>query len=88
MTTYRLNPDVLFTQLDDDEAVLLHVKTRHYYTLNETGCTVWKHLQSGVPPGAIRDALTQEYDIDAAGAEAYLTTFLDDLQQNGLIEAA
>ena len=41
---YRIHPSVLFTDLDDGTGVLLHLDSKYYYTLNETGSLVWRAL--------------------------------------------
>ena len=46
-TTATLDPEVLYTKLDDGEAVLLHLGTTTYYTLNQTGARIWKLLGDG-----------------------------------------
>ena len=46
-TLYRPNPDVIATTLEDSESVLLDVKTRRYYSLNETGTRIWELLTDG-----------------------------------------
>ena len=41
---YRTNPNVIYTKLDDAEAVLLDVQTQMYYSVNETGLIIWELL--------------------------------------------
>lgn len=47
---YRIHPSVLFTDLEDGTSVLLHLDSKFYYTLNESGTIIWKALmqQEGV----------------------------------------
>lgn len=41
---YRIHPSVLFTDLDDGTGVLLHLDSKYYYTLNESGTIIWRTL--------------------------------------------
>lgn len=41
---YRIHPSVLFTDLEDGTSVLLHLDSKYYYTLNETGTIIWRTL--------------------------------------------
>jgi hypothetical protein len=62
------DPDVVVTELDDKEAVLLHLGTKMYYTLNETGIRIWQLLSEGHSIGEASETIHNEYDIlpDAA----------------------
>ena len=46
-TAYRPSPDVLLTELQDGSGVLLHLRTKFYYTLNRTGVAAWKLVAGG-----------------------------------------
>jgi len=46
-TAFRPSPDVLLTELKDGSGVLLHLRTKFYYTLNRTGVAAWKLLAAG-----------------------------------------
>jgi hypothetical protein len=41
---YRIHPSVLFTDLEDGTSVLLHLDSKFYYTLNESGTAIWRAL--------------------------------------------
>ena len=60
--------DVVVTELDDNEAVILHLGTKMYYTLNETGIRIWQLLGEGHSISEASEAIHKEYDIlpDAA----------------------
>jgi hypothetical protein len=59
----QLDPDVVVTELDDNEAVLLHLGTKMYYTLNETGIRIWQLLSEGHSIGEACETIQNEYDI-------------------------
>ena len=82
---FRPHPDVLHTQLDDAEAVLLGLETGRYYSLNETGIQIWAALQAGASLSDIAEALEQEYDITHEEATAHVSAYLEELLQESLI---
>lgn len=49
---YRIHPSVLFTDLDDGTSVLLHLESKHYYTLNDSGTIIWRALMQNEGKGA------------------------------------
>lgn len=84
-THYDPLPDVVCTELDDGEAVLLHLVTRQYYTLNETGARVWNCIGRGMSLTEIIDDLTRQYAVEALEAQAYVDAYLRDLEGEGLV---
>ena len=70
------DPDVVVTELDDKEAVLLHLGTKMYYTLNETGIRIWQLLSEGHSIGEAIETIHNEYDIlpDAAQKSVFKLT--------------
>ena len=78
------DPDVISTLLDD-EAVLLHMSTQHYYTLNETGSFIWQRLERGCSIDEIRSELEQHYDVSSEQAAQSITALLQELCAERLI---
>jgi Coenzyme PQQ synthesis protein D (PqqD) len=74
MTELRAHPAVIYTPLDATEAILLHLETKRYYTLNETGRRIWELASSGQPAEEIGTALAAEYEVtpESAGEKARL----------------
>jgi hypothetical protein len=68
------------------EAAILNLTSGVYYGLDPVGARVWSLLQEPRLVGAIRDALTAEYDVDANGCERDLVALLRDLAAARLIE--
>jgi hypothetical protein len=50
---FHCHPSVVFTRLNDTEAVLLHLETKRYYSLNETGARLWELLATTELPDAL-----------------------------------
>lgn len=79
------SPDVVFTKLDATEAVLLDLTTQCYYSLNETGITVWELLTEPHTLSEVVVALTSHYEVDAKTARSFADSFLSDLSHDGLV---
>ncbi len=85
-TRYRPDPSIVFTQLDEDNAALLSLKTKGYYSLNETGLHLWKCLEKGMTTTEILALLEQKYTMEQTQATVIITDFLDELWQAGIIQ--
>jgi hypothetical protein len=79
------DPNVVFTRLGENEGVLLHLNTKRYYSLNETGSRLWELLQERRQPRRIAEALMDEYVLESPQALAAVMSFLDRLYQAGLV---
>ncbi|MFO8057275.1 MAG: PqqD family protein [bacterium] len=62
--------DVVFTDLDDGSAVLLHLESKYYYSLNDTGSFLWKLMekQEGTTEQEMIKELCDAYDVDEGKA--------------------
>ena len=83
---YRPAEHAVFTEMEDEEGVLLNLLTRNYFSLNETGTLIWKHVQEGAPVEEIAAALERAYDVEQEAALQHVTRFLDELMHEGLVE--
>jgi hypothetical protein len=68
------------------EAAILNLKTSTYFGLNTVGASIWKLIQEPKTVSQIRDAITQEYDVEPDRCEHDILELLQDLSKNGLIE--
>jgi hypothetical protein len=87
-TVLHPHPSLVFTRLDDAEAVLLHLDTKRYYTLNETGTRIWELLQQRRSAQEIAQALQDNYAVTDEEAMPLLLAFVDELQQEGLVQSS
>ena len=85
---FAADPNVLFTQLGDDEGVLLHLHTQYYYSLNETGLLIWQGVNKGMSLGDVASAMEREYEIDEAGAWQHVSDFVAHLKEKELLVEA
>ena len=68
------------------ETAILNVKSGIYYGLDEVGVRVWELIQEPRAVSSVRDALLQEYDVEAALCESDLLVLLKQLNEAGLVE--
>jgi len=85
MSTYRPHPDVVSTQIDEEESVLLSLETQQYYSLNETGSRIWELLSEGHDVEAIALEITKEWDATPDEALQHVRSFLQELNEEGLV---
>jgi len=85
MTPLQAHPSVVYTPLDESEAILLHLETKRYYSLNETGRRIWELAVQGRGAEAIADTLVEEYAVSRETAEAKARRLLDDLSHERLL---
>ena len=84
---YAISPDAAFAAVEDG-AVVLHMGTKRYYSLNETGAFVWDRLEDGVARAEIVAQVVSEYEVGIAEAEIAVARLLDELVQERLIRVA
>jgi hypothetical protein len=80
----KQHPEVVYTDLVDG-AVLLHLETKLYYSLNEAGTAIWRLLNSTESREDLIQGLTSEYDVEKERAEASVSEFIQELERNQLV---
>ena len=83
---WMLGPDVVFTRLSDDEAVLLHLHTKRYYSLNETGTLICDQLEQQRALPEIAEALCTRYALTRDEALDAAARFVEHLHEEGLAQ--
>lgn len=85
---YRVtpNPEVVITELEGKEAVLLHLGTKMYFTLNETGLRIWQMLSSGLTPGEISEIIQNEFDVLPEKAGESVLNLIHELIREKLVQ--
>ncbi len=84
----RLKPDpeVVITELEDKDAVLLHLGTKTYFTLNDTGLRIWQMLSSGLTPGEVCKKLPEEFDVSPEKAKKSVLNLVGELINEKLVK--
>jgi len=78
-------PGLLETEVDG-ELVGLHVDNGTCYGFNATATRIWSMIETPATIGALRDALTTEFDVDPEKCETELLALLRELEADGLVE--
>ncbi len=73
----------MYTDLEDG-AVLLHLQTRFYYSLNDVGQAIWRLLDSTESSDELVQKLIAEYEIAEGQARDKVSTFLQELEREQL----
>jgi hypothetical protein len=73
---YRRHPDLRLTVLDE-EGVVLHLGSRRYFSVNETGVLILDALKEAQTMPQMVARLTSEYEVSEELAESTVREFLD-----------
>ncbi len=85
----RPHPRAVLQTMHDGSAVVLHLDTRYYFTLSESGALLWKTLAESaqpVGPTVLVAALTAEYEIDEQTARLDVDSWLARMLADELLE--
>ena len=84
---YAISPDAASAAVEDG-TVVLNMRTKRYYSLNETGSVIWQMLETDASVPAVIAQLVASFDVDAATAATTVTQLLDELTAEALITPA
>jgi 2-hydroxy-3-keto-5-methylthiopentenyl-1-phosphate phosphatase len=79
------NEQVVFTDFDGNEGILVDLNTKKYYQLNETAMLVWKSLEKRLTFGEIVAAMISAYDVSPEQATESVERLLTNLRQYRLV---
>jgi len=80
--------DVIFTDFDSHEGILVDLNTKQYYRLNETGSVVWRGLENGRTVDEIVSEIQLTYDVSNEHAHASVEKLVSTLEKNNLVKRA
>ena len=83
----RPYPEVVDTELEGEGAVLLHLESQVYFSLNETGTMIWKAMKQGLTLQEICHRLQKEFQVGEDQAEQSLFALTRELAQHKLVQA-
>ncbi len=86
MAWFKKHPEVVYTDLEDG-AVLLHLETKFYYSLNEVGQAIWRMIDSVESSDEMTQKLLEEYEVEADRATKSISRFIKELQREKLVVA-
>jgi hypothetical protein len=76
VTRYRRHPDLRLTALEG-EGVVLHLGSREYFTVSETGLTILEALADECTLDALVDALVERYEVTREHAAESARSFVE-----------
>jgi Coenzyme PQQ synthesis protein D (PqqD) len=82
----RSHPEVVDTELDEGEVVLLHLESKTYYSLNLTGTRIWQGVKQGLSLKEISQHLQEEFDVEAETADRSVLELANELFQQKLVQ--
>ncbi|MHC3994488.1 PqqD family protein [Thiomicrolovo sp. ZZH C-3] len=80
--------DTVFSQMVDDEIVLLDMESENYFGLDSVATDIWKLLQDGKTFQETVDSLHNMYEVDLNVLKKDLETFVDTLINKKLAKIA
>jgi hypothetical protein len=81
---WKPSPDVAWRRVGD-EAVVLHVPSSVYFSLNDSAAFLWERLAGGESAAEAAAELESAYEVDAASAKRDAAALLDELRGEGLL---
>ena len=78
--------DVVFTDFEGGEGILVDLNSKQYYRLNETGALIWRGLEKGWTPTEIVSEIQNLYDVSNEHALTSVDKLLRTLESNRLIK--
>jgi hypothetical protein len=80
--------DIVFTDFEAGEAILVDLNTTKYYQLNETGALIWRGLEKGRTLKDIVSEIQTVYEVSSEHALASVEKLLLSLESNKLVKRA
>ena len=87
MYSAKITPinDVIYTDFDGKEGILVDLNTKQYYRLNETGSLIWRGLEKGNSVDEIVSQMQAAYEVSSDHARASVEKLLTNLESNKLV---
>jgi len=85
---YKVNTPKVTHETIDNEAVILNLDTGSYYSISQSGATIWGLLDRGVPVAEIVKTVARTYDGDFGEIENAVHSLVEKLAEEGLIVPA
>jgi hypothetical protein len=77
--------DVVYTDFQGTGGILVDLKTKQYYQLNETGSLIWRALEKGDSVEDIVSEMRTLYEVSAERAQASVEKLLLNLEGCNLV---
>lgn len=80
--------DVVFTDFDNGEAMIVDLQTKQYYRLNETAALIWRSLENGKGVNEIIEELQSRYEVSREHATSSVDALLSKLASRNLVKSS
>ena len=80
--------DVVYTDFAGTGGILVDLKTKQYYQLNETGSLIWRGLEKGNSLDDITLEMTTIYEVSSEHARESIERLLSNLETRKLVSRA
>jgi hypothetical protein len=87
-SSFRVNEPQVTAKVMDGEAVIIHLGTGVYYSMDGVGCLVWESIAAGGDTDAIAASLAERYGIGRDAAAADIGRLVDELVAQELVAPA
>ena len=77
--------DVVYTDFQGAGGILVDLKTKQYYQLNETGSLIWRGLEKGKGVDDIAVEMSTIYEVSPEHAKQSVETLLSNLEVRKLV---
>ncbi|MFC1452057.1 PqqD family protein [Verrucomicrobiota bacterium] len=78
-------PENVASEVLDGEAILIHLDSGTYCSMDKVGTGIWERIAGGSSPGEIASFLTSRYDVAPDQAQRDVLDFVGRLVEEGLI---
>jgi len=85
---FRPHPEVVDTELEGQETVLLQMENTTCYSLNLTGTRIWRGLKQGLTLREISRRLQAEFAVEETRADQSVLALVEELCQQRLVQPA
>jgi hypothetical protein len=81
---YKTSPDTACAAVPGG-AVIIHLGTNRYFSLNATAAVVWSRLDAGEDSSTIAAALARDFKVDDATARDAVSRTIAQFEEAGLL---
>ena len=79
------NPDQVIDRVVDGEALLIHLPSGEYFSLDHVGTDIWESIDGARTVGDLAKLVLDEYDVDQDQAVADVLRLVEQLAGEGLL---
>lgn len=72
----------------DEEALLIHLQSGEYFSLNRVGTRIWEHIDGSRTVADLASVIASEYDVDEGQAQEDVLTLVNNLIEENLAVVA